>query len=523
MSSLRLDRKECALKYSLSHHHIFSSTSIHQHPLAVFYDRTHLLETASCVAKAFSKHAADGVKILHCAALKACPLDCVLQILAKETEENLNKNMRSRHGAECASIGEVLQALKYFPSNEIVFDSPCKTLSEIVFSLSHGIHHNIDSLQELKRVEVVLQHWSNRPSLEVLVNTTSSFSELFRSYEQFIETKIRENNTVLSLQTNPSSPSTIGLRINPLVGGGSLSLFSVATLTSKFGIPITSLSAEDIVARPWITCLMIHTGSHGCGLHLLVEGVKNVVAFAVQVNDLALARNGKKQITCIDIGGGVPAVMSSENDFCDFEDYTNRLSHDIPLLFSGYFTQIITEFGASMFARCGWVASRIEYTKPYSSPAFPSATMCIIHAGADLFLRLCYAQVGCHPITLHNTNGDVVGSPIDESSLESKQSKPHFIFGPLCFSGDELTFASSQQMTGDHEPAPVSFQRSAMSGDYVILHNAGANVFALFSHHCSRNAPQVILVRDGENGEVIGDVVRHEDRVDQTITFWNGW
>ena len=35
------------------------------------------------------------------------------------------------------------------------------------------------------------------------------------------------------------SASKIGLRVNPVVGGGSISLFNVGTAASKFGLPIT--------------------------------------------------------------------------------------------------------------------------------------------------------------------------------------------------------------------------------------------------------------------------------------------
>ena len=44
------------------------------------------------------------------------------------------------------------------------------------------------------------------------------------------------------LKSNPECEATsskIGLRVNPVVGGGSIALFNVGTAASKFGLPIT--------------------------------------------------------------------------------------------------------------------------------------------------------------------------------------------------------------------------------------------------------------------------------------------
>ena len=37
-----------------------------------------------------------------------------------------------------------------------------------------------------------------------------------------------------------ATSSKIGLRVNPVVGGGSIALFNVGTAASKFGLPITA-------------------------------------------------------------------------------------------------------------------------------------------------------------------------------------------------------------------------------------------------------------------------------------------
>ena len=50
-----------------------------------------------------------------------------------------------------------LSALRQgFSGSDIIFDSPCKSLSEIMFTLKSGVHLNIDNLQELERVSTVV-------------------------------------------------------------------------------------------------------------------------------------------------------------------------------------------------------------------------------------------------------------------------------------------------------------------------------------------------------------------------------
>ena len=43
------------------------------------------------------------------------------------------------------------------------------------------------------------------------------------------------------------TPPSIGLRINPVVGGGQISAMSTATKLSKFGLPLMEESRENIL------------------------------------------------------------------------------------------------------------------------------------------------------------------------------------------------------------------------------------------------------------------------------------
>ena len=114
-------------------------------------------------------------------------------------------------GAEVASLPELKIALKAgYPAEKIVFDSPVKTWQDLEFALTSGVHINVDSFPEIERIAALRQ-------------------------------KINSN-------------STIGIRINPQVGTGTIIESSVAGEYSKFGIPIKTKREElrDAFLLSWI-------------------------------------------------------------------------------------------------------------------------------------------------------------------------------------------------------------------------------------------------------------------------------
>ncbi|KAJ7356028.1 hypothetical protein OS493_027425 [Desmophyllum pertusum] len=59
-------------------------------------------------------------------------------------------------------------------------------------------------------------------------------------------------------------------------------------------------------------------------------------------------------------------------------------------------------------------------------------------------------------------------------------------------------------------------------GDFIILHDCGANSLATFSRHCSRQAPSVIGYRVLEDGKVNFEVLKEAETVEDLIIFWKG-
>ena len=121
---------------------------------------------------------------------------------------------------------------------------------------------------------------------------------------------------------------TVGLRINPLIGGGSIAALSTATATSKFGIPLNDESRPRILALvkryPFIRAVMCHVGSQGMPVTLMARGVQVLCEFADEIDRLC-ADEGRRRIQMVDIGGGLSANYSADAVSPTFGDYMQAI------------------------------------------------------------------------------------------------------------------------------------------------------------------------------------------------------
>ncbi|CAK9030732.1 Diaminopimelate decarboxylase (DAP decarboxylase) (DAPDC) [Durusdinium trenchii] len=356
-------------------------------PLCVFYDLDLFDAHLATLKEAF------GSTVQHRMAIKACPLSRLMRYAYE----------RWGFGVECASMGEVKLALEHcqIPASMLVFDSPAKTRKELQFALDQKIHTNLDNFVEYQRAK------------------------------ELLAAKATTAKTQTATGLGPEM-GVVGLRINPLVGAGQIEALSVSTPESKFGVPVTELEKIRAAFResPWLTCLHIHIGSGGMGLVVLTQGIRVLVDTAKDLNGSL----GRRQISVLDIGGGLPANYASdrmdEGPVPNFSQYAKHLKEQIPELFSGEF-QVITEFGQALFAKMGFLASRIEWLK--GSEEKP---IVVSHFGADLCLRQAYTTQ--HPRRLEAYKAD--GSAFEtEGEPESKRRKRCLVAGPLCFQGDVVS------------------------------------------------------------------------------------
>ncbi|MGW2641524.1 diaminopimelate decarboxylase [Streptomyces sp. NPDC001348] len=382
--------------------------------LAAFVDLDGVAATVGRLRRAFP----PSLPVLHSFAAKANSLVPVL----KELEAN-------GMGCEVATAGELARALAAgFPPGKIVFDAPAKTRGELERALELGVAVNADNFQELARIDEVL--------------------------------------------AGREPVSAIGVRVNPQIGGGAIAAMSTATSTSKFGVPLADPGSrrrllEAFGRYPWLTWVHTHTGSQGCPLDLMAQGVAQAVGFAQEVE----AVHGRGRVAGIDIGGGLPVNFADDEVAPTFDTYVAHLRRHAPALFEGGY-EVVTEFGRSVLAKNGFMAAYVEYTK--SAGGRPIA---ITHAGVQVATRTVFSP-GAWPLRIEAHGGDG----------RAKRGRPvrQDVAGPACFAGDLLARDHALPLL---EP-----------GDIVVVPDTGAYYFSTPFHYNSLPEPAVHGVRVGADG-----------------------
>ncbi|WP_413334548.1 diaminopimelate decarboxylase [Brevibacterium sp. GP-SGM9] len=349
---------------------------------------------------------------LHAVACKAAPIKSLLQRYASMGA-----------GCEVASKGELELALTSgFSPARIVFDSPAKTRAELKRTLELGVSMNIDNVEELDRVDQILSDLDDPGSRK--------------------------------------STSVIGLRINPQTGSGEIEALSTASRTSKFGFGLADPGSRAAIIqayldRPWLSQIHVHSGSQGLTLRHAADGISQVVALAQEINDRSSRQRGTvKQITRIDIGGGLAVNFSGDAITPSFADYRQELEALVPELFN---FDLVTEFGRALLAKAGTIVTRVEYVKTAGD-----RKIAVTHAGVQVATRTAYAPDDW-PLRI---------LPFDSEGRPKLQgdSAAHDIAGPACFAGDLL--ARDRML-------PL-----LKSGDIVAVPETGAYYF---SNHFSYN------------------------------------
>lgn len=390
-----------------------------EEPAVVFHDLDLLGRRLATLKALFPANA------LHAVAIKANPLVGVLRAC-----------VGAGAGLEAASMEEVELALAAgCPPEHIVFDSPVKTVAELRRSLELGLILNADNAHELERLATL----------------------------------------------GAPGQATVGLRINPVVGSGAISATSVADRGSKFGLPMYPDPAPilELFRRyPWLRGLHVHVGSQGCGVELMLEGVRRAAALAGDLGGLDY----------LDIGGGVPARYFETDQVLTMAQYTRELKASLPHLFEPGAPRLLTEFGRSLQAGCGFALARVEYVKLHDEHR-----IAVVHLGGDFMVRTVYVpDVWRFELAVLDAQGHPRSGPTSTWSVG----------GPLCFHGD---FIARHRELPEMQP-----------GDWVMIREAGAYTLAQWSRFCSRSLPTVLGRASGRL-----QVLRRRESSADVVAFWS--
>jgi len=424
--------------------------------MGVFNCRVTLDEAAAILRAAQDRKLLDGANaaIFHhlglmrarIAALRAAYPEQTLHavaIKANPVVEILREVVRAGAGLEAASLEEVELALAAgCPAERIVFDSPAKTRDEIEQALRRGIYLNADSFDELDRIAAV--------------------------------------------RATCDSTSVVGLRVNALVGGGTIAHTSVAEADSKFGVPLSTDGYKILAAfaeHAWLGGLHVHVGSQGCGLELLVEAAARMAALR-----RAIVTETGRNIAHLDIGGGLSTGYRSGEVAPTPAEYRALLEARAPDLFARD-VRLVTEFGRAIHANCGVAVSRVEYVKP-------AQRLAVIHLGADFLLRPVYRPEDWkHEFFVLDRRG----------KPKTGSATPVTIVGPLCFAGDVVA--------RDALLPPID------EGDWIVIRDVGAYTLSMWSRHCSRGIPAVIGYEPPPAESV--RVLRAAETPADVVQFWS--
>ena len=436
-----------------------------RYPVALFLDTHQFQSECLALIQAFADPKIMTTSTsccLHAFAVKACPVVGVLKAAAAVGM-----------GGECASEGEVaLCRAAGIPPERIVLDAPCKTTGLLRRMLRMGVHINADNFQELDRIATVL------------------------SSEEFIQT--------------PPPRLSVGLRLNPQIGAGTIGMTSTAGKACKFGVPLQDEKAEIMQAfvgdkyASFLTGIHIHVGSQGVSPMQLVHGVAAAVQMAEDINAACQAAGKPRQVTTLDIGGGLSVNYGGTNpsQMIPFAEYTALLQQHVPQLFAqeGKY-KILTEFGRRLVAPCGFLATRIQTVKPTTTETYVMG-----YVGADLLLRAVYApQQWRHPIHVYNS----VSKTFKDADTSAAGTAPFHVAGPLCFAGDII---AKERIL----PANIEAQV-----DYLVLPMAGAYTISMYSRHTSQLVPAVYGY-DGSASVIKLTTLKKAETLQDLVRFWGG-
>jgi len=304
------------------------------------------------------------------------------------------------------------------------------------------------------------------------------------------------------LDCQENKPSVrVGLRLNPVVGGGDMDILNTATKWAKFGLPLMEETKDQLIdlykKYRWLKGVHFHVGSQGNPMDLFIDAAKIVMSFVKEVEEKC-----QRQIETIDIGGGLSSSYDSSKEptGLDYQTYRNQLQQAVPELFSGRF-KVITEMGRSLALKAGKTLTRVEAIKQWLPDVKP---LVLTHVGSNQFIWEAYVK-SCYKHRIQ------VVEPAAGTIKTQGPKVTYDIGGCLCFQGDYLR--------KDVELV------EAQKGDILLIHDTGAYTMAMYSKFNSIQPSPTYGYRRNKNTAGANQAyeivcLKERETLPETLAFW---
>ena len=307
-----------------------------------------------------------------------------------------------------------------------------------------------------------------------------SFEDILFAIEQKIRLinieSLEELNQISSIATSINKKVNVGIRLNPNIDSRTSDQISTGKKTDKFGIAIDELATivNSIKQTSNLNLIGIscHIGSQICSINIF-EKIFNVMKNAAH----KILEDGIS-IKYLDLGGGIGVQYMPTDPILNLDDLKTLISSN----FSNVPYAISFEPGRYLIAKAGYLITKIVTAKENGGVNY-----LITDAGMNTFIRP----------SLYNAT-----HKIEAINCSSNTKTKYTIAGPICESSDIL--------------AKNVVLPKQNSGNYLMIHDAGAYGAVMASNYNSRGLPTEILVNDSSFA-VIYKSQTIEENIDQDI------
>ena len=346
---------------------IYDIAAVNENPTFYLYDLADISKKINNIAK----NAPQNLKLYY--AMKANPNKNILKHIAANNDVS---------GVEIASYGELLESLKYFKHDNIIFTGPGKTEKELRASISSEIKTiNCESLIEAFRINKIAEELGRKVNILIRINT------------------------------------------NYYIDGADEHMSGIST---KMGI-----DEDDIIDA--YNIIKEYKNINVCGIHVFsASGIMDYKLLIKYIDYVfTLASNLEKRgfpIMIIDFGGGIGIDYSRANIQFEIESYFAEMKELIDK-YSFHSKEIILELGTYIVGECGYYTTKIIDIKKIKGMKH------VVTAGGFHHIRLPVATHRKSPVFIINNNEKHFCEfqiCVDKEVVN--------IDGPLCMDEDRLSW-----------------------------------------------------------------------------------